>query len=72
MSDWLTPQSYPGESTALTLDHRIMHSGVASAGPYHLYGYSLNLNPAKTVRSLTLPASSDVVVLAGVLTPNAP
>jgi probable HAF family extracellular repeat protein len=67
MSDWLTPQAYPGESTALSMDHRIAHSGTASAGPYHLYGYTLNLNPAKTVRSLTLPASKDVVVLAGAL-----
>jgi hypothetical protein len=49
------------------MDHRIAHSGTASAGPYHLYGYTLNLNPAKTVRSLTLPASKDVVVLAGAL-----
>jgi probable HAF family extracellular repeat protein len=71
MSDWLTPQSYPGESTALTMDHRIEHSGTASAGPYHLYGYALNLNPAKTVQSLTLPASSYVVVLAGALISNA-
>jgi hypothetical protein len=71
MSDWLTPKSYPGESTALTMDHRIEHSGTASAGPYHLYGYTLNLNPAKTVQSLTLPASGYVVVLAGALISNA-
>lgn len=70
MSDWLTPQSYPGESTALTMDHRIEHSGTASAGPYHLYGYTLNLNSAKTVRSLTLPVSSYVVVMAGALISN--
>lgn len=67
MSDWATPQSYPGESTALTMDHRIEHSGTASEGPYHIYGYTLNLNPAKTVQSLTLPASGYVVVLAGAL-----
>lgn len=67
MSDWATPQSYPGESTALTMDHRIEHSGTASEGPYHLYGYTLSLNPAKTVQSLTLPASGYVVVLAGAL-----
>jgi hypothetical protein len=72
MSDWLTPQSYSGESTALTMDHRIAHSGTASEGPYHLYGYTLNVDAAKTVRSLALPASSDVVVLAGALISNPP
>jgi len=34
-----------------------------------LYGYSFAVNSAKTVKSITLPNKSDVVVLAVDLTP---
>ena len=67
MSDWAKPQSYPGESTALTMEHRVSKTGVYSHGPYQLYGYSLNLDSTKAVKSLTLPANRYVVILAGAL-----
>ena len=31
---------------------------------FYLYGYSFALNPAKTVASLTLPQTRNVIVLA--------
>ena len=67
LSDWATPQSFPGESTALTMEHRVSSTGAFSHGPYHLYGYTLDVDPTKTLKSLTLPASRYVVVLAGAL-----
>jgi hypothetical protein len=63
-SDWVTPQSYAGESVAATLAYRMAASGTQGSGPVHLYGYSFALNSAKTVNSITLPKNRNVVVLA--------
>ncbi len=62
MSDWATPQSYPGESVALTMDHGVTPTGTFAYGPYHLYGYSLVVDPSKELLSLTLPADKHIVV----------
>jgi hypothetical protein len=65
LSDWFTPQSYPGESIALSMAYRVAPDGAASTnGPFNLYGYSFALNSGKIVKSLTLPATRNVVVLA--------
>ena len=64
LSDWFTPQSYAGESTASTMTYRLMPNGSKQTGPFYLYGYSFTLNSAKTVKSLTLPGSTSVVVFA--------
>lgn len=68
LSDWHTPQSYSGESIAVTMPYRLTSTGTQDAGAFYLYGYSLTLNSAKTVKSITLPANRDVVVLAMSLT----
>lgn len=58
--------SNPGESVAVAMPYRD-----SAAGPDHrvfyLYHYSFALNPNKTVESLTLPDTRDVVVLAATL-----
>ena len=64
LSDWYTPQSYPGESQALTMPYRIAPSGALQNLTFYLYGYSFALNSAKTPVSLTLPKNRNVVVLA--------
>jgi hypothetical protein len=71
LSDWFTPQSYSGESVAVSMAYRIAGAGQPSTGPFYLYGYSFPLNPAKTVSSVKLPANKNVVVLAMDLTPLA-
>jgi hypothetical protein len=71
LSDWHTPQSYPGESTASTMAYRIGASGATQAGAFYLYAYSFAINSAKTVQSMTLPDNRDVVVLAVDLLPVA-
>jgi hypothetical protein len=68
MSDWFTPQSYPGETQALTMNYRDNSTGTTDGEVFRLYSYSLALNSAKTVRSITLPQNRNVVVLAITLT----
>lgn len=69
LSDWRTPQAYSGESTATTMAYKLTITGATHAGPYYFYGYTLALNSAKTVKSIALPPSRDVVVLAISLVP---
>jgi hypothetical protein len=64
LSDWFTPQKYAGEVIAATTDARLIATGAAGTGPAMLYGYSLALTGTKTAKSLTLPATRNVVVVA--------
>src|SRR5262249_25056711 len=64
VSDWFTPQNYAGEAKALTMPYRLDSNGTLDNRTFYLYGYSFALNPAKTVASLTLPKTRNVVVLA--------
>jgi len=63
LSDWSTPQSYPGESQVSAMAYRIAPNGAIDNGPFYLYGYSFAINSAKTVQSITLPNNRNVVVL---------
>jgi Chitobiase/beta-hexosaminidase C-terminal domain len=72
LSDWYTPQGYPGESKVLTMPYRLAPSGALQNLTFYLYGYSFPLNPGKTPLSLTLPKNRNVVVLAIDLTPSLP
>ena len=67
MSDWLSPQNYPGETKVLTMPYRVRVQGTLN-GTVYLYGYSFSINSAKTVASLTLPKNRDIVILAADLT----
>lgn len=69
MSDWKTPQSYAGESVALTMAYRLLPGGAESPNPYHLYGYTFALDVSKTVQSIALPPSRHVVAFAVTLSP---
>jgi hypothetical protein len=72
LSDWYSPQSYGGESRALSMPYRLTPSGAPQNLPFYLYGYTFPLNPGKTPVSLTLPKNRNVVVLAIDLTPSPP
>ncbi|HWS70001.1 MAG TPA: chitobiase/beta-hexosaminidase C-terminal domain-containing protein [Steroidobacteraceae bacterium] len=69
LSDWYTPQHYSGESIALTMAYHLDPAGAAIHPPVCLYAYSLAIDNAKAVKSVTLPATLNVVVLAATLTP---
>jgi len=64
ISDWITPQHYSGESIALASTYADTSSGGRSIHIYNVYQYSLALNSAKTVKSLTMPANSDVELVS--------
>jgi hypothetical protein len=64
MSDWFTPQNYAGETKALQMAYRVESNGALDNRAFYLYGYSFALNSAKTLTSLTLPKTRNVIVLA--------
>jgi hypothetical protein len=67
-SDWVTPRKYPGEGIVISMPSRLALDGSEKNTYSHVYAYSIPVNPAKTVKSLTLPPTRNVVVLA--LTPS--
>jgi hypothetical protein len=64
MSDWHTPQHYPGESVALSTPYRLTTDGVRTNGPFSLYTYTLPVSHSKSVVSVKLPPSRSVAVFA--------
>jgi hypothetical protein len=68
-SDWFTPQKFPGESEAVAMAYRNLDTGTKDQRTFNLYAYQFALNPAKVVRSITLPNDKDVIVLAATLLP---
>ncbi len=74
MSDWGSPQNYPGESQAVTMGYRNDAAGQKDDGLFVAYGYTITVNPAKTVESITLPDNGNIKVLsiATKLTVSAP
>lgn len=66
-SDWANPQFYPGEFTVVRMPYRNSGSGTKQALNMTLDGYVFTLNPTKTVKSITLPSDSNVLLLSMVL-----
>lgn len=64
LSDWNTPQSYTGESIAMSMPYRDTSTGVKDARNFNLYGYSFQTDKGRTVQSLQLPNNRNVVVTA--------
>ena len=67
LSDWYTPQNYPGELEAVAMAYRNASTGTKDARTFNLYAYRARLDSTKGVKSLTLPNDSNVVVLAATL-----
>ena len=63
-SDWVTPQSYPGENVALTMSYRNQNNGTSQVESTILGGYIFTLDPTKTVKSIALPNNGNLVILA--------
>ena len=64
VSDWYTPENFPGESQAVHLPYRLNGGGDRDEREFYVYGYSFPLDDKKAVRTLTLPQNPQVVVLA--------
>ncbi len=69
-SDWANPQSYPGEYTLLTMPYRDQSNGSTQALNVTVDAYVFTLNQTKTVKSITLPNNSDVILLSLTLANN--
>ncbi len=67
-SDWYAPGRFPGESRAVSMPYRNNGDGSKDSRTFYAYSYGFSLDPAKTVRSLTLPADESVKLLAATLT----
>jgi hypothetical protein len=70
LSDWYSPQNYPGESKAVIMGRRNYSTGSADNRTFYLYGYSFTLNSSKVLQSLRLPNNPNVVITAISLIPN--
>ncbi len=68
-SDWFTPQKYTRESEGVAMAYRNFDNGTKDQRTFNLYAYTFALNPAKSVKSVTLPNDTHVVVLAATLAP---
>jgi hypothetical protein len=66
-SDWYTPQSYPGEKEGAAMAYRDLANGTKDDRTFSLYAYHFALDSTKVVQTLTLPADSDVELLAATL-----
>ena len=66
-SDWANQQANSGETTVFTMPYRDINSGGSEALNVSVDGYAFSLDQTKTVKSLTLPANSNVILLAAIL-----
>ena len=69
LHDWAETGNYEGESIAAELPYRATADGDEDGGPFYTRAYSFKLDTGKTVRSISLPANRNVVVLAITLVP---
>jgi hypothetical protein len=72
LSDWATPQSFSGETKAVTMAYRDTASGGKDNRTFYLYGYTFSLDRTRAVSTVTLPSNSNVVVVAMTLTASIP
>jgi hypothetical protein len=69
LSDWYTPQKYPGEQEGVAMPYRNFDNGTRDNRTFNLYDYRFPLNKTKTLQSLTLPNNSHVAVLSATVVP---
>jgi MSHA biogenesis protein MshQ len=63
-ADWGAGATYSNETNVLTTGYRITNTGAAgSAQNWYIYGYQFALNPAKTLQSITVPNTPNIVVM---------
>jgi alpha-mannosidase len=64
LSDWAGSANLPGESPAARMPYRLVADGSTDANPFIASAYTFTLDAHKEVRSVTLPANRNVLVLA--------
>ena len=63
ISDWASSQGYSGETKVVTLSYTNTSTGGENTGGGFVYGYTLPVTSSLTVKSVTLPENSNVIVL---------
>ncbi len=66
-SDWHVPTGAAHETIATTSTYRNATSGRDNVYGFSVYAYTIDLDPTKTVRSVTLPSNWNIALLAGSL-----
>ena len=69
LTDWSSSPSLPGESLAVQMPYRLAGDGTIDSNPFYLNAYSIALDSAKEVRSISLPMNRNVLVFAMTLEP---
>jgi FG-GAP-like repeat/Bacterial Ig-like domain (group 3) len=64
MSSWTNSAGYGDETIVVPTTYANNQGGGRTNGTYNLYGYQLTANPAKTLVSVTLPSTRNVVIMA--------
>jgi FG-GAP-like repeat/Bacterial Ig-like domain (group 3) len=64
MSSWAAPAGYTGESVVAATTHENTQGGGSVAGTFDLYGYQIPVDPTRTLVSVTLPSTRNVVIMA--------
>jgi len=68
-SDWHVPTGAAHETIATTSTYRNATSGRDNVYGFSVYAYTIDLDPTKTVRSVTLPTNWNIGLLASSLVP---
>jgi Bacterial Ig-like domain (group 3)/FG-GAP-like repeat len=68
LSDWVYAAGWPGESVINCSEDRNFQDGTTQADSVCVYGYQIVLDPTKTVSTIQLPATRNIVMLAMDLT----
>ena len=68
MSDWFNVKGWPGESVLSCSEDRNFQDGTTQADSACLFGYQIPLDVTKTVKSVQLPGTRNIVMLAMDLT----
>ena len=66
-SDWFNPSMNVFEGAAVAMPYRNGASGTADTRQFNLYSYTVLLDTAKAVKSITLPMNRSVILLAATL-----
>ena len=64
MSAWTASAGNAGETVIATTAYANNQAGNKSSGNYYLYGYQLPVDSSKTLVSVTLPSTRNVVIMA--------
>ena len=67
-SDWYQPGRFAGESRAVKMPYRNTANATKDPRRFYAYFYGFPLDPAKIVKSLTLPNNDSIKLLAATLT----